>query len=333
MVFDELEKYPVIHQQALIISHRYNISNSGLENRAINRGWQLAVNELGGIPDIILAITLSGLITAAELLKNKKLDIPIILQEHSVPLSMHLKTEERKTRAIVALKQCEEIIVVANRQLEEFMPLIDSKSISIIPNPARQEFFDAPIYEFNKTGVFKIVTVGHLNNQKAQYRLILGIAVLLKKVAGIKVSVDIIGDGVEKTVLIDLVKKLGLVHLINFTGALNTQQIIDHLKSSDIFVLSSKYENCPVALIEAQAMGIPCLCTINNASEYVLLKNNGLAVIQDETGESIAEGINNIIDNIKKYSKKDIRMEALKHYSPKIFAEVFLKKIHPYITN
>ena len=66
---------------------------------------------------------------------------------------------------------------------------------------------------------------------------------------------------------------------ISLTGWLSDQEIITHLKSSDIFVLPSWYEGMPNSLIEALASGLPSICSsVGIIPDYVIDGVNGLLI-------------------------------------------------------
>lgn len=326
--FSDAQSVQVIHRQSLIISHRFDICNNYFIDNSLKDGWNAATLALNGMPDTIIAVTLSGLINAQRLLSIFNMSIPIVLHEHSNPLSMHFPTEKRKKLAISALGITQEIVIVAKRQLEEFDNLINNITVKLIHNPAKQDFFESLIKQKQQKDYFTLVNVGHLNVAKAQDKLIQAVHRLINKY---NLKLIIIGEGENRDKLSNLVKELKLEKFVTFTGGLNSGQIIDILQNSDLFILSSIYENCPVALIEAQAIGLPCVCTINNGSEHILIKGNGIAVEQDENGINIANGIEKIIYNLDNYDKKAIRQRTIEQYSPKVFAENFYNIINKYI--
>ncbi|MCM8831998.1 MAG: glycosyltransferase [Candidatus Omnitrophica bacterium] len=72
-------------------------------------------------------------------------------------------------------------------------------------------------------------------------------------------SLIFLGDGPEKDMLIKLVREMDLKESVYFLGF--TKNPFPYIKRSDVFVLSSKSEGTPIALIEAQACGIPIVST------------------------------------------------------------------------
>ncbi|MBX9853847.1 MAG: glycosyltransferase, partial [Cytophagaceae bacterium] len=182
-------------------------------------------------------------------------------------------------------------------------------------------FFDAEIQENKTHNPIHLVTVGHLNHQKAQDRIVKAIAKIKNSHSNIRLSIA--GGGDCENPLKEIAEKLGVTDRVNFLGAIGRKEIVSLLKTADIFILSSRYENCPVALIEAQAMGVPCICTINNGSEDILLPGCGKAVIQDEEGEYLSKAISDTINTLGQYKRLGIREEAYKNFSPEKFAEKF----------
>ncbi len=67
----------------------------------------------------------------------------------------------------------------------------------------------------------------------------------------------ILGDGKEKDSLIKKVNDLGIQELSFFTGS--TREIYAELCSSDAYLMTSRYEGFPNALVEAMSVGLPAV--------------------------------------------------------------------------
>ena len=104
-----------------------------------------------------------------------------------------------------------------------------------------------------------ILCVGRLCSAKAQHLLLDALAEL--DATATHWQATIVGDGPDRESLIHRAADLGLAHRMTFTGALGQDQVRECYRHADVFVLPSFAEGLPVVLMEAMAMGIPCLST------------------------------------------------------------------------
>ncbi|MBQ2960355.1 MAG: glycosyltransferase [Oscillospiraceae bacterium] len=122
----------------------------------------------------------------------------------------------------------------------------------IIMNQVNSSFFE---HEFNGER-HDFVSVGRLNPQKNQ-------ALLIRAFNQIKDKTDeslfIYGEGELKENLQALINELGLEERVKLMGT--TSDVANAIKGARAFVMSSDYEGLPNALLEALALGLPCICT------------------------------------------------------------------------
>ncbi len=183
-------------------------------------------------------------------------------------------------------------VVTANTRgaLEWLRGFVPASRLLFVPNPVSRP----PVTVCHGDREKVILTIGRLHHQKAQ-------DVLLKAYA--KATADapewrltIVGDGPEKSQLHDLASLLGIadrVHWIEWTDDVDSLY-----RSCGIFVLSSRYEGTPNALLEAMAHGLPVIVT--NASpgplEYVVDDATGLVVTPDDV-EQLANALTRLASN------------------------------------
>ncbi|MBM6860986.1 glycosyltransferase, partial [Clostridium saudiense] len=74
----------------------------------------------------------------------------------------------------------------------------------------------------------------------------------------------LVGEGPLKNEIEEKVKKLNISKNVYFLG--KSTEVNNYLQAADMFVLPSHFEGLPVVLIEAQALGLPCLVS-NNVSK------------------------------------------------------------------
>ncbi len=77
--------------------------------------------------------------------------------------------------------------------------------------------------------------------------------------AGLDVDVTIVGDGRCRTDLERRTQACGMERRIAFRGQLPAEAVRHELSRADLFVLASKTEGLPRAMIEAMASGLPCI--------------------------------------------------------------------------
>jgi glycosyltransferase involved in cell wall biosynthesis len=122
-------------------------------------------------------------------------------------------------------------------------------------------FVNAPRSFPQRLDPVKVVTVGSLEQMYKGFDVLID-AVAACHRGGTRVELTIVGEGRCRPQLEQLVTRHGLVGSVRFTGQVQAKsRIIELLDSADIFVLPSKTEGLPRAMIEAMARGLPCIGT------------------------------------------------------------------------
>ncbi|MCF7913578.1 MAG: glycosyltransferase [Spirochaetaceae bacterium] len=100
----------------------------------------------------------------------------------------------------------------------------------------------------------------------------------------------IVGDGPLKEELEQIVSKLGLNNHVVFAGWLSNPYPV--LRESNLFVLPSKWEGFGQVLIEALALGVPCVSTdTSDSPSYILDKGQYGILVEPESFDGLAAGI------------------------------------------
>lgn len=78
--------------------------------------------------------------------------------------------------------------------------------------------------------------------------------------SGQEISLTIIGDGKHRAELEQRARSLGIEHAVTFLGQLPAGDAVrDRLDRANLFILPSRTEGLPRAMIEAMARGLPCI--------------------------------------------------------------------------
>jgi len=204
-----------------------------------------------------------------------------------------------------------------------FSKKIKNKS-TIIPNPVNKNFICEPFFgKREKT----IVTVGRLEKQKNHELLINAFSKIANKYRDYKLI--IYGDGSLRTNLEEQIQRLKLENRVILAGQVD--EIHKVIYKSGLFVLSSDYEGMPNCLLEAMALGIPCIstdCPCGGPKEIIDNGINGILVPTNDVSK-MSKAIEKIIlDDDKKisYSKESNKKISL-NFNP----EVINKKWKDYI--
>ncbi|MDG1045398.1 MAG: glycosyltransferase [Bacteroidia bacterium] len=167
----------------------------------------------------------------------------------------------------------------------------------------------------NKSPKINLLHVAHCVEIKQQKLLILGFTEALK--INKLLNLTIVGDGPELESLRALVKELKVEDRINFTGSLDNEAVKTQMHHADIFILTSKKETFGVVLIEALAVGLPCISTSSGGPEGIIT-NEGLGLICDHNPEDLARAI--IAVTKKRYDPVKIRQHVVSTYSAAVVA-------------
>lgn len=125
---------------------------------------------------------------------------------------------------------------------------------TIIFNPLDSDNLPS-VYNENKRKV--IVSVGRLDIQKNHEMMLKAFASIAEEFPEYRLI--IYGEGAQRPNLENLIINLNLQDRVDLPGAI--PNVTSEIKDASLFVFSSDFEGMPNALIEALAMGLPCVST------------------------------------------------------------------------
>ena len=172
-----------------------------------------------------------------------------------------------------------------------FSKKIQNKS-TVIPNPISETFLLEQPYTGKRENT--IVTVGRIEKQKNQRLLIDAFKEIEKEYKEYKLI--IYGEGRLEKDLKEYCKELKLINKIIFKGQVDN--VKEEILKAGMFVLPSDYEGMPNALMEAMALGLPCISTdCPCGGPKALIKNdyNGILIRVNDL-EQIKNAIRKIIE-------------------------------------
>jgi len=201
--------------------------------------------------------------------------IPFGVTTHRYDLLNDPISRDKVTRLF---KQSHLIVTISewNKQFMMQKYEIDSDKIRVIHCGVDVEKFK-PLEVMKVQSKLRLLNVGRLVPEKGQDILLHALA--KARAEGVEFEVVIIGSGELEDNLKSLSIKLQLDDYVKFMGAQSQDYIVNSLKSTDIFVLSSRSEGLPVVCMEAMSSGVLMIATkINGIPELVQRGVNGLLV-------------------------------------------------------
>jgi glycosyltransferase involved in cell wall biosynthesis len=142
-----------------------------------------------------------------------------------------------------------------------------------------------------------IVTVGRLQPQKGTQQLVEAVSLLVKKPQHSQLVCWIIGQGPEEPAIKGMIDRLGIASHIKLTGYLANPLPI--VRQCQLFVLPSKYEGMPNALVEAMSLGVPVVASDcpHGPREILTGGEFGLLLPQSASVHTLAEAIDDRLCN------------------------------------
>ena len=196
-------------------------------------------------PDVVISFV-DG-INILVLLATAGLGVATVVAERTDPRQHHLSTRNRLLRRMLYPRA--DALVVQTAGLRSWaLGFVRRESAVAIPNPLCSPPLDVPAPGDRQK---RVVAIGRLTREK-------GVDILLHAAAiAVLRHPDwefwIYGEGPERTSLLQLAERLGIRNSVHFAGLTSEPETV--LQHASIFVLPSRYEGFPNALVEAMAAG------------------------------------------------------------------------------
>lgn len=253
-------------------------------------------------PDVV--ISFYNDLCALTALAITGLHIPLIYSERNDPNRTNQQQVDRLYRKIVE-HMTNKIVFQTTGAQRCYSKSVQEKS-TVILNPLNT--CGLPIHDFLNEK-HEIVSVGRLEPQKNQKLLIDAFALIANDFQ--EYQLTIYGEGSLRKELEDYIKAKGLQERVFLPGSKNNIQ--EHIKDASLFVLSSDYEGIPNALIEAMAIGLPCIstdCSPGGARELIDSGKNGV-IVECGNQNSLAKAMSSILKNREKAKRMGISAKKI----------------------
>jgi len=260
-------------------------------------------------PDIIISfVDRTNVLT---LLSSTGLSIPVVVSERIDPRSHPAGKGFNKLRRFL-YRKASTVVAQTDSVKNWMMDYLGTDNVVSFPNPidigksAHIESND--ILQGNV-----IVTVGRLWSQKGHDVLITAFSRVVSHHPDWRLV--IFGEGYLRDDLEKMVKELGLENSVFLPGRVKNPENI--IGNADIFVLSSRYEGFPNALLEAMACSLPVISTDCNSGPSEIINNNVDGILVP-TGDdkALSDSLIRLINNPgDRHKLGTAASESVKRYS------------------
>jgi glycosyltransferase involved in cell wall biosynthesis len=162
--------------------------------------------------------------------------------------------------------------------------------------------------------VFQLIFVGQLIERK-------GVTILLEAIKNVyqtnkSFRLTIIGTGELETILKEFINKNQLQNSVTLLGIINSQNVVDYIKKSDLLILPSIFDGWGMVVNEALQSSVPVLIS-DQCGAKELIKNdyNGL-IFKSEDVKSLTENLLKFLDI--PFEKREIMRNHAREMGEKI---------------
>jgi glycosyltransferase involved in cell wall biosynthesis len=221
----------------------------------------------------------------------------------------HLRSNdfsERNPIRLSAYRHAKVIIAVSDATAQDVRRCFKTKRVVVTGNGVNLEIF-TKLGEQIKS--FEAVYFGRISEEKGIYTLLKAWSIVIKKMPSAKLL--LIGGFVfnSKEICHKLCEDLGISRNAIFSGFVSDQNAVRMLGSSKIFVLPSQEEGFGLTVVEAMALGLPCIL-----SDIPALRENfrsAAVFVKPNDAEGLAQAIITLLNDdtqCKKLGERGLKL-------------------------
>lgn len=133
---------------------------------------------------------------------------------------------------------------------------------------------------------------------KDHFTLLKAFRLLIDEYKGqINLRMKIAGDGETRTELMNDAKESGIDHLVEFTGMLPENELVDFLQSLDLYVHASFGETMSTAIMQAMACRLPIVASDVNGINNMLKNNETGLLVPPLHEEEMKDALKKLLEN------------------------------------
>lgn len=203
----------------------------------------------------------------------------IIVSERNDPSTMLDGRNYLEVLRTILYMKAERIVFQTKDARAYFNKKIRRRGV-IIPNPVREDLPES----YHGAREKRFVAYCRLDRQKNIPMMLEAFAKFCRKYPEYELS--IYGKGEEEQALIQMAREMGMEKNVQFCGF--AENVHEKIKKAAAFLSSSDYEGISNSMLEAMAIGLPCICTdcpIGGTRMFIKDGYNGMLVKVGDAAE------------------------------------------------
>jgi glycosyltransferase involved in cell wall biosynthesis len=263
-------------------------------------------------PDVVHAHVYGAAVPAV--LIGKLLGTPVVVTEHSTDFSRGTLGKGPQKRARFAFTRAARVLPVCASLQEAIAAYGITADFEVVPNAVDTSKFFTAGWEARTSGPKRMMFVGNL--EPTQHKGFPTLVAALRRLRERRSDwhLDVIGMGPSQAECERLVGEADLSVSVAFLGARPKEEIAEMMRTSDLFVLPSRFENQPCVLIEAMTSGLPVVSTRVGGIPEMVSERDGILVPPDDAA-ALAEALDRVLSNLSSFDRDDIAARARARYS------------------
>ena len=321
-----MERYSVL----MLVSRYHEVSGhtrviDSLSKELVNLGHKVTIGSFNfekDPPEQISKLTLRKS-DITKIIKNGKFDI---LHNHQTLMNYHLlftqqplifhyhgaSTKSQKINlgicSVMCKKRINKIISISESAKKEIQQYFTTSN-SVIYNGVNTNFYQPNNERKKQNGKPQILFVGNLFEYKNIQFIIKSFSKLKQKFPNI--HLQIIGDGLYKKNLTEIISNLNLHDQIELIGRVDDEQLKEYYNSCDVYVTASTWEFFNLPLLESMSCGKPVLVSDLPVHQEIISESHA-GKIFTMNGDSFVKELEFVLEHYTELSS-NARKFALKN--------------------
>ena len=231
---------------------------------------------------------------------NQYYGIPYIVAVRNTDINLFFnKIIYLRNIGVNILKSAEKVVFISESYkkytIDKYIPEgykkeMENKSI-VIPNGIDKFWLENKNHSILKSHKINLIYAGRIEKNKNIETTIKACELLIRQ--GYDISYKVIGKIVDE----EYKECINQYSFIEYIPHCNKEQLINHYRSSDIFVMPSKYETFGLVYAEAMSQGLPIIYTRGQGFDRQFEEGMVGYSVQHDSAEEIVEKIKLIINN------------------------------------